>query len=122
MRAKQDGAIIVISSIGALRGTPVLGAYAITKAADIQLVRNYAVENGKHGIRVNGIAPGLVKTEFAKRALRKPGRRQRRGRAHPDGPARASPTISRARRFSSPRPAASWMTGQTMVVDGGSTV
>ena len=121
MRAKKDGAILVISSIGALRGTAVLGAYAITKAADIQLVRNYAVENGKHGIRVNGIAPGLVKTEFA--------------RALYENPDAAAAAVSRTPmgRLGEPddiaglavylcSPAASWTTGQTMVVDGGSTV
>lgn len=121
MRAKHDGAILVISSIGALRGTPILGAYAITKAADIQLVRNYAVENGKHGIRVNGIAPGLVKTEFA--------------RALYENPDAAAAAIARTPmgRLGEPddiaglalylcAPAASWTTGQTMVVDGGTTV
>ena len=47
-------------------GSPVIGAYNISKAADMQLARNLAVEHGKHGIRVNCIAPGLIKTDFAK--------------------------------------------------------
>ena len=121
MRAKRDGAIVVISSIGALRGTPVLGAYAITKAADIQLVRNYAVENGKHGIRVNGIAPGLVKTEFARALYENPEAakaavdRTPMGRlGEPDDIAGLAVYLCSS--------AASWTTGQTMVVDGGSTV
>lgn len=66
MRASGGGAIIVVSSIGGLRGSPTIGAYNVSKAADFQLVRNYAVENGKHNIRVNAIAPGVVKTDFAR--------------------------------------------------------
>src|SRR5207237_7546243 len=46
MRARKDGAIVIISSIGGLRGTPVIGAYAISKAADMQLARNLAHEFG----------------------------------------------------------------------------
>ncbi|MEO8558954.1 MAG: SDR family oxidoreductase [Rhodospirillales bacterium] len=66
MKAKKDGAIIVVSSIGGIRGTAILGAYGISKAADMALVRNLAIELGPHNIRVNTIAPGLVKTDFAK--------------------------------------------------------
>ncbi len=60
MRARQDGAIIYISSIGGLRGSSVIGTYGISKAADIQLARNLAIELGPDIIRVNCIAPGLV--------------------------------------------------------------
>jgi len=49
-----------------LKGSTVLGAYAISKAADMQLARNLACEYGKHNVRVNCIAPGLIKTDFAK--------------------------------------------------------
>ena len=112
MRAKRDGAIVVISSIG---------GYNISKAADFQLVRNYAVENGRHGIRVNAIAPGVVKTDFA-RALWED------EKVH-DATAARTPM----RRLGDPRdiagaavflasPAAAWMTGQMVVVDGGITI
>lgn len=121
MRAKQDGAILVISSIGALRGTPVLGAYAITKAADIQLVRNYAVENGKHGIRVNGIAPGLVKTDFARALYENPEAAKAAVARTPMGRLGEPDDIAGLAVYLC-SPAASWTTGQTMVVDGGSTV
>ena len=77
MRKKEDGAIIVISSIGGLRGSTTIGAYNVSKAADFQLVRNYAVENGQHGVRVNAIAPGLVKTDFAKALWENPEARKR---------------------------------------------
>jgi NAD(P)-dependent dehydrogenase (short-subunit alcohol dehydrogenase family) len=66
MIERKDGSITVISSIGGLKGSTVLGAYAISKAADMQLARNLACEYGKHNIRVNCIAPGLIKTDFAK--------------------------------------------------------
>ena len=121
MRAKGDGAIVVVSSIGGLRGSPTIGAYNVSKAADFQLVRNYAVENGQHGVRVNAIAPGLVKTDFA--------------RALWENPKALSATEARLpmRRIGEPRDiagaavylssaAAGWITGQMVVVDGGATI
>src|SRR6266446_6330480 len=66
MAQRKDGAVIIVSSIGGLRGSAMLGAYGISKAADMQLARSLAVEWGKHNIRVNAIAPGLVKTDFAR--------------------------------------------------------
>ena len=66
MKARKDGAVIIVSSIGGLRGSPVLGAYCISKAADLQLARNLAVEYGPSNIRVNCIAPGLIKDRFRK--------------------------------------------------------
>ncbi|MBU4568430.1 MAG: SDR family oxidoreductase, partial [Alphaproteobacteria bacterium] len=66
MRARKDGAVIIVSSIGGLRASPVIGAYNISKAADFQLARNLAAEFGPDNIRVNCIAPGLIKTDFAK--------------------------------------------------------
>ena len=66
MRAKKDGSVIIVSSIGGVRASTVIGAYCISKAADMQLARNLAAELGPDNIRVNTIAPGLVKTDFAK--------------------------------------------------------
>ena len=66
MIERNDGSIIIISSIGGLKGSPVIGAYNISKAADLQLARNLAVEWGKHNVRVNCIAPGLIRTDFAR--------------------------------------------------------
>jgi NAD(P)-dependent dehydrogenase (short-subunit alcohol dehydrogenase family) len=53
MIERKDGAVIIVSSIGGLRGSPVIGTYNISKAADFQLARNLAVENGPNNIRVN---------------------------------------------------------------------
>ncbi|WP_141097097.1 SDR family NAD(P)-dependent oxidoreductase, partial [Klebsiella aerogenes] len=66
MIERRDGAIIIVSSIGGLRGSPVIGAYNVSKAADFQLARNLAVEFGPHNVRVNCIAPGLIQTDFAR--------------------------------------------------------
>src|SRR5437764_1557991 len=66
MRAKRDGSIIIVSSIGGVRASTVIGAYCISKAADMQLARNLAAELGPDNIRINTIAPGLVKTDFAR--------------------------------------------------------
>ena len=73
MIERKDGSITIISSIGGLKGSTVLGAYAISKAADMQLARNLACEYGKHNIRVNCIAPGLIKTDFARALVGKSG-------------------------------------------------
>ena len=66
MIERKEGSIIVISSIGGLKGSEMLGAYSISKAADMQLVRNIAVEQGPNNIRANCISPGIIKTRFAK--------------------------------------------------------
>ena len=66
MMARKDGSIILVSSIGGLKGSAMIGAYNISKAADFQLARNLAVEFGRHDVRVNCIAPGLVRTDFAR--------------------------------------------------------
>ena len=66
MTSMKSGSIIIISSIAGLQGTPVLGAYAISKAADSQLARNIAVEYGMNNVRANCISPGLIKTDFAR--------------------------------------------------------
>ena len=66
MAARGGGAVIIISSIGGMRGSEMLGAYGISKAADFSLARSLAVEWGPRNVRVNCVAPGLVKTDFAR--------------------------------------------------------
>src|SRR3546814_2287041 len=56
MIARRDGVIIIISSIGGLIGSDVIGAYHVSKAADFQLARNLAVEFGPHHVRVTAVA------------------------------------------------------------------
>jgi NAD(P)-dependent dehydrogenase (short-subunit alcohol dehydrogenase family) len=121
MIERRDGAIIIVSSVGGLRGHDKLGAYCISKAADAQLVRNLAVENGPHNIRVNTISPGLIRTDFARALWENPETLAKRTQFDP------------LRRIGEPEEVAgiavylgskagSFTTGQNFVIDGGSTI
>jgi len=120
MVERGDGSIVIVSSVGGITSSTVIGAYNISKAADLQLVRNLAAEFGGSGVRVNAIAPGLVRTDFA-RALWE----------NPDI-LKSVTKVAALKRIGEPREiagaavflasqAASFVTGQTLVVDGGST-
>jgi NAD(P)-dependent dehydrogenase (short-subunit alcohol dehydrogenase family) len=120
MVARKDGSIIVISSIGGLRGSPVIGAYNISKAADLQLARNLAVEFGPHNVRINCVAPGLIQTDFARALWDNPeilktatATTPLRRIGQPDEVAGAAVLLASA--------AGSFMTGQAIIVDGGAT-
>ena len=121
MIARKDGSIIIVSSIGGLRGTPVLGAYGISKAADLQLARNLAHEYGPHNVRVNCIAPGLIKTDFAKALWEDPEMLKKRTATTPLGRIGEPDEIAGAAVFLASQ-AGSFVTGQTIVVDGGVTI
>lgn len=121
MIERRDGAIVIVSSIGGLRGSPVIGAYNISKAADFQLARNLAVEYGPHNIRVNCIAPGLIKTDFARALWEDPETLDRynsttplRRIGQPDEIAGVAVMLASK--------AGSFITGQGIVVDGGVTI
>ena len=120
MQARRDGAIVIISSIGGLRGNAIIGAYNISKAADFQLARNLASELGPDNIRVNCIAPGLVKTDFARALWDTPEAEKRSSVGTPLRRLGEPDDIAGAAVFLASR-AGSWMTGQAIVVDGGST-
>ncbi len=121
MIERKDGAIIVVSSIGGLRGSAELGTYAISKAADIQLVRNLAVEVGRHNVRANAIAPGLIKTDMARALWENPANIERYNTTHPMRRIGEPGELAGAAVFLASR-AGSYVNGQTVVVDGGSTV
>jgi len=118
MIAKRDGAIIIVSSIGGYRGSTTIGTYCISKAADLQLARNLAVENGPHNVRVNCIAPGLVKTEFAKALWDTPEGERRASSGTPLRRLGEPDDIAGAAVFLASR-AGAWMTGQSIIIDGG---
>ena len=121
MVARKDGSIIIVSSIGGLRGNAILGAYCISKAADLQMVRNLAIEYGPDNVRVNAISPGLVRTDFARALWENPEYLEVRTSRDP------------LRRIGEPREiagaavflgsaAGSFTTGQNIIVDGGATI
>lgn len=120
MREHHGGSIILVSSISGLRGDPVLGAYAISKAADMQLVRNLAVELGRDNIRVNAIAPGLIKTDFARALWENPDLLARIEQNTPLGRIGEPDDIAGLAAFLASS-GARFLTGQTIVVDGGLT-
>ena len=121
MAERKDGVIIIVSSIAGLKGTHRLGTYALSKAADMQMTRNLAVEWGPSNIRVNCIAPGLVRTDFARALWEDPDNYARAVAAYPLGRLGESEDIAGAAVFLASR-AGAWITGQTLVVDGGTSV
>ena len=118
---REDGSIIIISSIAAIIGSPILGDYNISKAADVMIVKNIAAEFGNKNIRANSIAPGLIKTDFAKalwenpdilKSVLKSTPMQRIG--EPDEIAGVAVMLA--------SDAGNYINGQTIVVDGGTTI
>ena len=118
---REDGSIIIISSIAAIKGSAILGAYNISKAADVMIVKNIAAEFGHKNIRANSIAPGLIKTDFAKALWENPDilktvlsttPMQRIG--EPDEIAGVAVMLASE--------AGNYINGQTIVVDGGTTI
>jgi len=121
MLERKDGAIIIVSSIGGLQGSPVIGAYNISKAADMQLARNLAVEFGPDNVRVNCIAPGLIRTDFARALWENPETLKMATATTPLKRIGEPDEIAGAAVFLA-SPAGSFMTGQTIIVDGGQTI
>lgn len=117
----DGGSMTIVSSITGLFGNKSLGAYGISKAADFQVARNLAVEWGGQGIRVNCIAPGLIKTDFAKALWENPKAVDYVNSATPLGRIGDPDDISGVAVFLA-SPAAKFVTGQTIVADGGTMV
>jgi dehydrogenase/reductase SDR family protein 4 len=118
---KEGGSFILVGSIGGILANTVIGAYGMSKAAGHHLVRNLAAEWGPKNVRVNAIAPGLIKTEFARALWEDEKRAAERIAATP------------LKRLGEPRdiggiavflasPAAAFITGQCIVADGGVTI
>lgn len=121
MKARRSGVVILTSSGGGLVGSAELGSYCISKAGQLQLARNLAAEGGPHGVRVNAIAPGLIRTDFARGIM-----------ARPELLARIEASVP-LRRIGEPQDVAgvalflasdlgAYVTGQVLSVDGGSLV
>ena len=121
MIEQKKGSLIVVSSIGGLRGSPTIGAYNVSKAADFQLARNYAVEYGQHNVRTNCIAPGLIRTDFAKALWDNPAAEKAYNSSHPMRRIGLPDELAGAAVFLASA-AGSYVNGQMIVVDGGSTI
>ncbi len=121
MLARGSGSITIISSIGGLKASTIIGAYNVSKAADMQLARNLSAEFGPNGVRVNCICPGLIKTDFARALWEDPetltlataGSCLKRIGEPDEIAGMAVFLASRAGAFT---------TGQAMVIDGGATI
>ncbi len=121
MAARGGGAVILVSSIAGLKGQGKLGVYALSKAATMQLARSLAVEWGRSNVRVNTIAPGLVRTDMARALWDDPDRLAQALESYPLGRIGEPQDIAGAAVFLASR-AGDFMTGQTLVIDGGTTV
>ena len=121
MAERRDGAVVIVSSIAATKGSRSLGAYAISKAADVQLARNLAIEWGPANVRVNAVLPGLVKTDMARALWENPETATKALEGYPIGRLGEPEDLAGAIVFLA-SPAASWITGQALPVDGGATI
>jgi NAD(P)-dependent dehydrogenase (short-subunit alcohol dehydrogenase family) len=121
MAEKGGGSVVIVSSIGGLRGSAVLGAYGISKAADFQLARSLATEWGWKNVRVNCVAPGLVKTDFARALWENAEALKPRLATTPLRRIGEPDEIGGIVAFLASR-AASYMTGAVVVADGGVTI
>lgn len=121
MAERGDGQVVLLSSIAGLRGNTVIGTYGVSKAAEAALARNLAVEWGPRGIRVNSIAPGLVRTDFAKALVEDPERLKRVEEKTPLRRIGEPVDIAGLAVFLSTK-ASAYITGQVIVADGGETV
>ena len=121
MADRGGGSVIVLSSIISIAGAANLGVYAVSKAAEAQLARNLAVEWGTRGIRVNAIAPGVIKTDFAKALYENPKAAELvanmtclKRLGEPDDIAGVAVFLA--------SDAARYITGQMILVDGGASI
>ena len=121
MAEKGEGAVVMLSSIAGIRGNTTIGTYGVSKAAEAALARNLAVEWGPKGIRINSIAPGLIKTDFAKALWEDPVRVKCAEDKTPLRRIGDPVDIAGLAVFLSTK-ASAYITGQTIVADGGETI
>jgi len=121
MAERGDGSVIIVSSVGGLKGTGTLGIYGITKAADMALARNLAVEWGSQNIRVNAIAPAIIKTDFARALWDNPEIHDAAVQHYPLKRIGSVEEVAGAAVFLASK-AGSFTTGHTLVIDGGATI
>jgi NAD(P)-dependent dehydrogenase (short-subunit alcohol dehydrogenase family) len=121
MVERGGGSVIIVSSIAGIRGTPIIGAYGISKAADFALARNLAIEWGPQNVRVNCIAPGLIKTDFARALWEDEEAVTKRNADTPLRRIGEPDEIAPVAAFLAGK-GSSFITGQVIVADGGVTI
>lgn len=121
MAERKDGAVILVASIAGIKGNTTIGTYGISKAAEMQLARNLALEWGPHNVRVNAIAPGVIRTDFARALWEEEGRRKRLEAATPLRRIGEPEDIAGLAVFLASS-AGTFITGQSIVADGGRTI
>ena len=121
LKKNLNGSIIIISSIAGLQGVKNLGAYSISKTADIGLIRSLAVELGKYNITVNGLCPGIIKTDFAKELWDNPSLLKEVEKLAPLGRIGMVEEVSGAAILLASK-AGTFITGQVITMDGGVTI
>jgi NAD(P)-dependent dehydrogenase (short-subunit alcohol dehydrogenase family) len=121
MAKRGGGSVVIVSSIGGLRGSAMLGANVISKAAEFQMARSLAIEWGPKNVRINCIAPGLVKTDFARALWEDAERLKPRLETTPLRRIGEPDEIGGIVAFLA-SPAARFMTGAVIVADGGVTI
>lgn len=122
MASRKEGNVIIVSSIAGVQGTDRLGLYGLSKAADMQLTRNIAVEWGPHNIRANCLAPGVIKTEFSRALWDNPNSVSLQ--AMKQAPLQRIGTtdeVAGAAVFLCSK-AGAFITGQTLLIDGGRSI
>ncbi len=121
MAERNDGAVIIVSSVAGLKGTNAIGVYALSKAADMQLARNLAVEWGRSNVRANCLAPSIIKTDMARALWDNPETYKHAVSTYALGRIGEVSEVAGAAVFLA-SPAGRFITGQTIVIDGGATI
>lgn len=121
LKKNKSGSIIIVSSIAGLQGVKNLGAYSISKTADIGLIRSLAVELGKYNITVNGLCPGIIKTDFAKALWENPDILKEVESYAPLKRIGNTDEVAGAAILLASKPGA-FITGQVITMDGGITI
>ncbi len=121
MAANGGGAVVIISSVAAIKGSVTLGAYGVTKAADAAVARALALEWGPKNIRVNAIGPGLIKTDFARALWEDPERTERINNANPLRRMGTVEEIAGTALWLA-SPLSGYVNGQLIIADGGQSL
>jgi NAD(P)-dependent dehydrogenase (short-subunit alcohol dehydrogenase family) len=119
MAAAGRGSVILVSSVGGVQGSAALSAYTMTKAAEMQLARNLAIEWGNRGVRANCIAPGLIRTDFSRAIWEDENSPYKRALARLPLPRIGEADEVAGAAVFLAADASSYVTGQTIFVDGG---